>query len=146
MCDAHVVKMIVESCQILSTVNHLRGNPIGYKPTHINHPCVKAVSNNIHNEKWLLNHCRSLINEYHYRYGKVHASVPVLEKLSKMVPDDNWNEQSLSFPKCMDDDCKVGGDDLDSVVNSYRNYYNSKKKTMFRFTYKKRNVPEFIRV
>jgi hypothetical protein len=53
-----------------------------------------------------------------------------------MVPDDNWNEQSLSFPKCMDDDCKVGGDDLDSVVDSYRNYYNSKKKSMFRFTYK----------
>lgn len=141
MCDAHVVKMIVESCQILSTVNHLRGYVVGYKPTHIHHPCVQSVYNNRDNEKWLIWHCLSLIEEYQYRYGKTHASTKILDDLSSMVNDYQWNDQSLSFPKCMDDEFKIGGDDLDGVINSYRNYYLHKKKTMHRFTYKNREIP-----
>jgi hypothetical protein len=39
-CDKHVVKMILESAQILSTVLRLNGVDQGYKTTHANHPCT----------------------------------------------------------------------------------------------------------
>ena len=51
MCDAHVVKMIVESCQLLSTDDRIRGMnsdvDILYKATHENHPCRRCLS-----EEW----------------------------------------------------------------------------------------------
>lgn len=49
-----------------------------------------------------------------------------------------------TFPKCMPDEFKVGGDDIDSVVQSYRNYYKYKQQTLKRFRYTKRDVPEWL--
>jgi hypothetical protein len=144
MCDAHVVKMIVESCQILSTVNYLRGNNIGYKPTHIHHPCVQSVYKNNENEKWLINHCSSLLKEYNYRYKKIHASTAIFNKLSELLINERINESGLSLPKCMDDQFKEGGDNINDVVTSYRRYYTHKKKTMHRFSYKNRAIPEWL--
>ena len=37
-CDRHVVKMILESAQILSTALRMNGIVKGYRLTHINHP------------------------------------------------------------------------------------------------------------
>ena len=59
--DKHVIKMIIEYSQLLSTCWHLvnkdqaltflTNNKI-YRPTHIHHPCVK----------WLIQH----VNNYDY--------------------------------------------------------------------------------
>ena len=38
-CDKHVIKMILESAQMLSSVVRIQGFDIGYKLTHKNHPC-----------------------------------------------------------------------------------------------------------
>ena len=42
-CDKHVVKMILEYCQLLSTACHVHGIAVDgiYKKTHDNHPCAK---------------------------------------------------------------------------------------------------------
>ena len=40
-CDKHVVKMVLESTQMLHTINAKHELPYTYKPTHMNHPCVK---------------------------------------------------------------------------------------------------------
>ncbi len=40
-CDQHVVKMILESAQMLSTVCNLSGRKTEYKPAFRNHPCTK---------------------------------------------------------------------------------------------------------
>jgi len=39
-CDRHVVKMVTEYAQLLSTAHHLHGNNIKgiYRPTHTKHP------------------------------------------------------------------------------------------------------------
>lgn len=145
MCDAHVVKMILESCQILSTVSHFRGHNIGYKPTHINHPCVKAVYKNCDNEKWLFKHCDSLIKEYNYRYGKNHASTIVYNNLLARIDNLDFNESNISLPKCMDEEFKIGGDNINDVVTSYRKYYNYKKMVMHKFSYRKREMPVWIK-
>ena len=62
-CDQHVVKMPVETAQMLSTVCRLRGIPLGYKPTHIHHPCTKWVGMSKENFLWALNHGLGLCRE-----------------------------------------------------------------------------------
>ena len=39
-CDQNVVKMILESTQIVCTVLNQKGFATPYKPTHTKHPCV----------------------------------------------------------------------------------------------------------
>ena len=45
LCDAHVVKMILESAQLLSTQDRIRGLDRGYRLTHAEHPCRRSLSN-----------------------------------------------------------------------------------------------------
>lgn len=57
-CDKHVVKMVLETAQILSTVKTLlneEGAP--YKPTHVNHPCV-TWAKITENRRWLTWHLK----------------------------------------------------------------------------------------
>lgn len=72
-CDKHVVKMILESGQLLATAHHLampskRMPPI--KATHHNHPCSVWVRVSLDNYRWLARLAVELVNEYEVRYGK----------------------------------------------------------------------------
>ena len=70
--DKRVVKMVLESAQILSTVRYKWGYEPIYKPTHINHPCVKWAAEGILNHYWLFEHFVALCEEYTKRYKKIH--------------------------------------------------------------------------
>lgn len=74
--DARVVKMVVETSQILSTAASLNGfRPLIYglpKPTHTEHPVVRWTSGSRANFDWVLEHFRALLEEYAHRYGKQH--------------------------------------------------------------------------
>lgn len=79
--DKRVVKMILESAQLLSTAIFLnRGIQYEniYKPTHKNHPCSLWAALNISNWYWLYNHMVSLCQEYSFRYSKTHSSESLL--------------------------------------------------------------------
>ena len=70
--DKRVVKMVLESAQILSTIMwHYQGSA-PYKRTHHNHPCVLWAQTNRSNYLWLYQHFVALCNEYTQRYGKIH--------------------------------------------------------------------------
>jgi hypothetical protein len=71
--DKRLIKMILESAQMLSTAMHLHGisNP-PYKVTHKNHPCSIWVRKSRSNFRWLMDHFNELCCEYWRRYGKVH--------------------------------------------------------------------------
>lgn len=77
--DQRVVKMILESCQILSTVAHHYGQwTSGYpRPTHHNHPCVLWTAVARSNFDWLLDHCWALDIERRRRYhhNNVHRTL-----------------------------------------------------------------------
>jgi hypothetical protein len=73
--DKRVIKMIVESAQMLSTAmtkNGIGGAP--YRSTHANHPCTLWAATSQQNFEWLLNHMVYLCCEYTLRYGKIHKS------------------------------------------------------------------------
>lgn len=118
-CDKHVVKMVLESAQILSTV---AGGP--YKPTHQNHPCTLWAGANITNFNWLLRHALALSEEYTLRYGKRHKCRDVIEQIATRSAHQlprNIGQGFTDFVQCMPDQYK----DKDPVI-AYRRYYHSK--------------------
>ena len=76
MCDKHVVKMILEGCQMLSTVHSLDviqdNKPTLYKPCFHNHPCTIWAGKSMGNFIWLCELGIELCKEYSYRYEKDH--------------------------------------------------------------------------
>jgi hypothetical protein len=73
MSNKHVVKMILESAQLLSTAHHILDKSTSselYKPTHKNHPSAIWVRQSYKNYQWLYNHFISLCEEYTKRYNK----------------------------------------------------------------------------
>ena len=135
--NKHIVKMPLESVQILSTVVRLSGIDAGYKITHVNHPCVKWANNSLSNWRWLKELVYYLNEEWQYRYDHTnnHKSY---EKLLTL-PEPNINDIGLTpFAICMDNDSKINN----NPVECYRKYYNTQKRHLF--DWKKRNIPYWI--
>lgn len=83
LADRHVIKMALETAQILST---LTGGP--YKPTHASHPCTLWAGASRANAAWLLAHGRELCAEYTRRFGRVHGCAAVLAGIDlSSLPD-----------------------------------------------------------
>jgi len=130
-CDKHVVKMILESAQMLCAVQPEGTAP--YKRSFYNHPCTKWVRASTENYQWLIDHAMGLCAEYTRRYDKVHKSQKVIEWCNQNRPElpvGSLTEQ----PKCMPDHCKTK-----SVVESYRRYYIIEKSSFAKW--KNGNVP-----
>ena len=72
--NKRVVKMVLETAQMLSTALHVVGATYApYKLTHVNHPCSIWVRETQGNYQWTLDHFEALLAEYSYRYNKAHA-------------------------------------------------------------------------
>ena len=140
--DRHVVKMILESAQMLCTaINETLGTPITpYKSTHKNHPCTKWVSASRHNALWLYQLMECLGEEYTHRYNKKHLTIEkmriarIKELASIILPD----VPPTQFAQAMPDYCKTQTD----AVSAYRSYYINEKRDLLRYT--KREVPYWI--
>lgn len=142
MCDKHVVKMIVESCQLLSTAHRILD---GHQSTHIgpsgrlrktfflsdpdmesrlckyvmpNHPCSIWTRNSSTNYKWLTAHNLALCNEYTRRYNKTHAMQDLANTLDLTLPIRIPLGPITSFPQAMPE-----GYRCDDPVEAYRAYY-----------------------
>ncbi|ODN41423.1 pyrimidine dimer DNA glycosylase/endonuclease V [Piscirickettsia litoralis] len=136
-CDAHVVKMILESAQMLCTVLHQQGIEAPYRPTHANHPCVVWLGESLDNWLWLKQLAFALNDEYRYRYNKKddHKSIGVVKELS--LPP----LKSLGIterPQTMPEQYKVTGD----PVAAYRQFYLAEKSHLLKYT--KRNFPSWV--
>jgi len=121
-CDKHVVKMILESAQLLCGVHWMTGREAPYKLTHKNHPCSKWARESLSNYDWLAQHACELCNEYTRRYGRVHKSQETIVWCYDNLPDIH-NNGLTEFYLAMPDDCKIKGD----PVQSYRKYYKKYK-------------------
>lgn len=134
--DKHVVKMILESAQLLCGVHHMveeNTDEVPYRLSHKNHPCSIWARENISNYLWLCELGLELCKEYTHRYEKRHKSQDVIEWCLinlPNIPEEDFTEP----PKAMPEEYKV-----DDVVQSYRNYYLGEKKYFSKW--KKREVP-----
>ncbi len=141
LCDAHVVKMILESAQLLSTQDRIRGLDRGYRLTHAEHPCRRSLSNP-HNYNWLCAHLEALLEEYALRFGKCHRTEALFQEFWRT--HGSFDPAALTFPKCMPDAFKTGDESMTGVVASYRNYYRFKRHVLPRFRYTGRKAPEWL--
>lgn len=160
LADKHVIKMILESAQLLSTAHRVLDgqemittsksgrkqkiwtlndsrNDLLYKATHINHPCSVWTRTTSQNYRWLWEHFAGLLEEYTYRYHKTHACyslfVPLFEYPHNIKKGD-FTDPPLAMPP----ECKVSKD----VVACYRHYYKYNKSHLF--SWKNNNKPEWI--
>ena len=131
-CDKHVVKMILEYAQLLSTAHHVidvEPSIDCYRATHKNHPSAVWVRENRSNYQWLRELLDNLLVEYTFRYGKIHKteSSGVYDNLRK-IPCGLRVGRFTEPPQCMPDYCKAP----DPVIG-YRNYYIKEKSYMARW-------------
>ena len=134
-CNKHVVKMTLETAQLLSTCHHLKATRPSrklYKPTHINHPCSVWLRQSTGNYDWLFAHWCALLEEYHFRYGGVHKPRELLGQLSR-APDTLVQGPMTPFALAMPDECKVG-----DAVESYRAYYRKYKQPLLQYQLRKK--------
>jgi hypothetical protein len=142
--DRHVIKMILESAQILSTACRLNGvdDPELYKMTHKHHPCTIMAASNRNNYLWVLSLMEELCKEYTYRFNKVHSSQRLLNLL-KINSINIPNSLFLEFAQAMP--CKYK---RVNPVAAYRAYYSEckmldKNNKPMGF-WKNREVPSWI--
>lgn len=121
-CDRHVVKMILETAQMLSTAHiELDGRQVAYKSTHKNHPSTVWVRGNTMQYRWAWQHLKALGDEYTRRYGKVHKTIREHLDTLAQYPENLAYGELIDPPQCMYDDCKHA----DTVI-AYQQYYNAK--------------------
>jgi len=136
-CDQHVVKMILESVQMLCTVLNKKGFSTPYRKTHCGHPCVLWVEESYDNFRWLANLTHALNEEYRFRFGRNtdHKSIAVLSEITRF----RYAASGLTpFAQVMPDQYKVPGD----AIKAYRNFYLGEKLHFARWT--KREAPYWV--
>jgi hypothetical protein len=161
--DKHVVKMILEYAQLLSTAHRMldgteyidasSGRKIRrwklkdeyvesklFKASHINHPSAIWARKNVQNYMWLAELLEETCKEYTFRYGKVHSveRSGLMQMLKNNFPMNLPIGEFTEPPPAMPDDCKVPG----NSIQSYHNYYIQKKNHFAKW--KNRPTPDWF--
>jgi hypothetical protein len=161
MVDRHVVKMILESAQLLSTAHRVLDGeefigktPTGrnvkrwrlsdsrehvvYQATHVNHPSAVWTRASVENYNWLVDHFFALMNEYTHRYGKRHKCQGDLSYMLQSPPKNLEDWDMTKMPSAMAEEYIISDDPL----TNYRNYYKVGKSRMHKWT--NRPIPDWI--
>lgn len=164
-CNKHVVKMPLESAQMLSTAHrmldgtqkvcssksgkrmikqysHPDFDELLYKAVHQNHPCTLWTMENSENYRWHYEHFIALCDEYTARYGKIHKSFKKLKDILKNPPKNiKFSNQQTQFPLAMksNPECIFPSD----PVKSYRLFYQT-KQNRFKMIWPEGRMPEWF--
>ncbi len=153
-CDKHVVKMILETTQLLYTAHwFLEGTPDfgsapfrknvaerGYRSIkNKNHPCAIWVRESLEHYMWLCMFGAYLCDEYKFRFGpqKRHSCEEHLYWLAAnwppSIPPVGWRQP----PQAMPEEYQKS-----NSIAAYRAYYLGPKKNLL--TYTRRSKPHWI--
>ena len=141
--NKHVVKMILESAQMLCTTHRYYGNEdVPYKTAHLNHPSTIWCRQNVKQYYWLYKHMIALGEEYTKRYGKTHMSITKCKDVLEYPPFGiTLTADFTEPPQCMPDEYKVEG----HSSKAYWNYYiNDKKRIVLNNELPYLQAPSFI--
>ncbi len=118
--DQHIVKMVLETAQILCAALFRHGIAAPYKPTHARHPSVLWAGDSLSHWLWTRRLGLELGAEYTFRRDRVHASAEIIAALSEApaIPDLGWCDPPQAMPE------SYRGDD---TVAAYRAYYAAEK-------------------
>ena len=169
--DKHVVKMILEYAQLLSTAHRILDGAVSfgvsqsgrkkviyvladnrdtvlYSATHINHPSAVWVRQSAQNYMWLAELLEECCKEYTYRYDKVHKverdglMQALKNQFPTNIPDGPFTEPTPAMPEDAKVLKEIHTDRYElDSLASYRNYYIQNKTHLA--NWKKRDVPEW---
>ena len=164
-CDQHVVKMLVETAQMLSTAHRVldgektkRPSKSGkrmvdywvhpdafkedvlYKACHVNHPSSVWIRESVEHYGWAKDLMNALADEFEYRYDKQHGTaksvLPYLQLPPKsMKMTGGWAPP----PQCMPDEIKRP---TSQTVLAYRDFYITEKSKFAKWN-KTRKSPDW---
>lgn len=130
--DRHVVKMVLESAQLLC-VAHAATGPVpeglwsgrGWK----NHPCARWTMSSLANYQWLSSHALALSAEYRFRYARTHkleadGMLARLAEICPAIPDIGLTPFAEA----------TGDVHADGPVTTYRRYYIESKSHLMVWT------------
>lgn len=136
LCDRHLIKMILESAQLLCSPFEPGIAP--YRRAFYNHPCAKWVRASIQNYDWLCDHAISMCEEYSQFYERRHRSQDVIEWCIRNKHMLNLNKDGLTpFAQAMPPHLKA-----QNAVLAYRSYYLTEKKSFAKWS-RGRKVPSW---
>jgi len=160
-CDKHVVKMILEYAQLLSTAHRVldgkhtkvlsnsgkryvsnwimddSSDAVLYKVAHVSHPSNIWTRASGHHYIWLWRLWHELCLEYTERYGKNHISWKKLRTYLSILPQNIKDAGFQPPPQCMPDECKK-----DDTIQAYRDFYMAHKRE---FATWKTQVPSWFK-
>jgi hypothetical protein len=141
--DKHIVKMPLETCQMLSIIysdwyygigqlHKVDGTP--YRTSHgafRNHPCTQWAAAEYWNLSWLISHGMALCDEYTARFHKHHACQPaiaeaitIFEAAFDFNVDIYKDSLPMTFTRAMPDDLKYNT--RINTIEAYKYYLNTK--------------------
>lgn len=139
LCDQHILKMQIESAQMLATAHWETGSSAPYKRAHVNHPSTKWVRESILHYRWLVRHGLAICREFTRRYGNDHKTRQVLEWLfvnEPNVPNNGFTPP----PQCMPEEYKH-----EDTITAYKTFYAKDKVNVKRLSWKKlNNQPDWV--
>lgn len=137
--NKRLVKMVLETAQMLSTAANIHGANTHYRPTHKGHPCTKWVAASQANYLHMIDYFTAICDEYTYRYhGKIHQCNHLLRDFKEYVallPELPFTNPPQVTPGIVDSD---------DLVNNYRDYLCSKWSNDKNPQWQKRSIPHFF--
>lgn len=121
--NKRVVKMAVETAQLLSSALSYYGAKAPYRPTHMGHPVTRWVRATRANYMWTVEHLSALTAAYRLRFGRPHkceSLLPLFIRELWAIPDGPLT----SFINCTGDYRHVS-----DVHLAYQLYLNDKWET-----------------
>ena len=137
--DRHIVKMPVESAQMLAVAFGQHGLALGTLPkvdgtpyadtAFRNHPCSVWARSSFANLAWLIVHAKALCHEYTSRYGKSHGCVSAIDRAEFLFRGTNHGlgiyDFHEPFARAMPDSLKL--DNTIDTITAYRRYLSTFK-------------------
>ena len=134
--DSHILKQILETAQLLDTAHNV--SLVARPKSVFNNPCAMWARSSRENYTWLFQHFEELLNEYSYRFGKVHAYMKYVTHLQNVdgckFSGFGWSDPPLIAPAIYQR--------LVEPTKVYRAYYRHGKKSLHHWT--KRNPPGWL--
>ena len=140
--DKHIVKMPLETCQMLSIIYSdwyygvgklYKSDGTPYRTAHgafRKHPCTIWAADNQYNLAWLIEHGLALCDEYTQRYGKVHTCLDVIYQAERIyrrcfgLDTTDAATRVTSFTRAMPESIKF--DTTIDTITAYKQYLNTK--------------------
>ena len=142
--NKHVVKMILESAQMLCTAHHCYGDAeqkanVPYKQAHLNHPSTVWARKSRETYMWLYYHMIGLGNEYEKRYNKQHLTITKCGEFLATPPRHIQGNEWSQPPQAMPDEYKH----KDSIIAYWQYYINDKAHIAAKTEKKYERIPIF---